>query len=104
VLAEGESATIGNNLLLGTTVEEITNGLLGALLFQSLYEGDPLTPGQSAEMAAELWEKHGGACHSRQCRVDQLTNVKNEMKAVTSGLSGFLGNVLLDTLGIVGDL
>ena len=104
VLAEGESATIGNNLLLGTTVEEITNGLLGALLFQSLYEGDPLTPGQSAEMAAELWEKHGGACHSRQCRVDQLTDVKNEMEAVTSGLSGFLGNVLLDTLGIVGDL
>src|SRR5690606_11314354 len=39
-----------------------------------------------------------------QCRVDQLTDVKNEMEAVTSGLSGFLGNVLLDTLGIVGDL
>lgn len=99
-LAEGETGTVGNPLLLGTTVKNITDALLATLLVESLDRGPTLTLAQRQANAQSLW---GSACTTRACRVTRLTNVKASMENATSGLGGFLGGLSNDVLALLGN-
>ena len=100
-LAAGETATVGNDLLLGSTVSNITNALLATLLVETLDRGPTLTLAQRQTMAQNLWNAQGAACGSRACRVARLTTIKAAMESNTSGLGGFLGGLTAEVLSLL---
>ena len=101
VLAAGETGTVGNDLLLGSTVSNITNALLATLLVETLDRGPSLTLAQRQTMAQNLWNAQGAACGSRACRVSRLTTIKAAMENNTSGLGGFLGGLTAEVLSLL---
>lgn len=101
VLAEGETATVGNDLLLGTTVSNVTNALLATLLVETLDRGPTLSLAQRQTMAQNLWNAQGAACTTRACRISRLTTIKAAMENNTSGLGGFLGGLTGDVLALL---
>lgn len=101
-LAAGETKTVGNDLLLGTTLKNLTNALLAALLANSLSTGVTPTPAQRAEMAKALWGTP--ACTTRDCRQTRLGQVNDKITAAANGLSGFLGGVVNNTLDLLNQL
>ena len=100
-LAAGETATVGNELLLGTTVSNITNALLATLLVETLDRGPTLSLAQRQAMAQNLWNAEGAACTTRACRVSRLTAIQTAMQNSTSGLGGFLGGLTTDVLALL---
>lgn len=101
-LAASETGTLGNDLLLGTTIKSLTDGLLAALLGQSLVPTTPPTAAQRDEMANGLWGKPD--CTSRACRQQRFKEVTDKIEAASNGLTGFVGNLTGNTLGILGNL
>ncbi|WP_382325281.1 hypothetical protein ACFJI0_12600 [Hydrogenophaga sp. UC242_53] len=61
-LAAGETGTVGNDLLLGSTVKNITDALLRTLLVETLDRGPALTLAQRQASAQNLWNAQGAAC------------------------------------------
>lgn len=104
VLAEGETGTVGNNLLLGSTLQNITDALLAALLGEALDQGPSLSLSQRQALAQRLWDEQGAACSTRSCREVRMAAIQAEIENATNGLGGFLGGLVGDTLGIVADL
>lgn len=103
VLAEGETLPVGNNpLALGTTISNITNALLAALLGNSLDQAPALTAAQRTAMATDLWGTP--ACGSRACRQQRLAEVNARIEGAANGLGGFLGGLTSDTLGLLHEL
>lgn len=102
-LAAGETGTVGNNLLLGSTLQNITDALLATLLVETLDRGPALSLAQRQTMAQNLWNEQGAACGDRACRVSRLTNVKAAMENTTFGLGGFLGGLSSDVLALLND-
>lgn len=100
-LAAGETATVGNDLLLGSTVKNITDALLATLLVETLDRGPALTLAQRQASAQNLWNAQGAACTTRACRVSRLTTVKAGIENTTSGLGGFLGGLSSDVLALL---
>lgn len=100
-LAAGETATVGNDLLLGSTVKNITDALLATLLVETLDRGPALTLAQRQTTAQNLWNAQGAACTSRACRVSRLTAVKAGIENTTSGLGGFLGGLSGEVLALL---
>lgn len=103
VLKEGESRTTPetNPLHLGTTVADLTDALLAALLVGSL--GQPsLTPAEITAMANELWGTP--PCNNRNCRRDRLQDVTNQINSAATGLGGFLGGLTGNVLNILDGL
>jgi uncharacterized membrane protein len=100
-LAAGETGTVGNDLLLGSTVKNITDALLATLLVETLDRGPALTLAQRQASAQNLWNAQGAACGSRACRVTRLTNVKAGIENTTNGLGGFLGGLSSDVLALL---
>ncbi|QHE86454.1 TadG family pilus assembly protein [Hydrogenophaga sp. BPS33] len=98
-LAAGETGTVGNELLLGTTIKNLTDALLATLLVETLDRGPALSLAQRQANAQNLW---GAACTTRACRVTRLTDVKASMENSTSGLGGFLGGLNNDVLALLG--
>lgn len=101
-LAASETGTLGNDLLLGTTIKNLTDGLLAALLGQSLVPTTPPTTAQRDEMAKGLWGTPD--CSSRACRQQRFKEVTDKIEAASKGLTGFVGDLTGNTLGIVGNL
>lgn len=109
-LAEGEKGTVGNDLLLGTTVKDLTDALLAALLGNSLDVGNDLgrgvvvDPGAAGrtQIATDLFGTP--ACGNRACRINRLTAAEAEIETASTGLSGFVGSLTQGTLSILGDL
>ncbi len=101
VLAEDETVTVGNDLLLGTTVSNITNALLATLLVETLDRGPTLTLAQRQTMAQNLWNAQGAACTTRACRVSRLTTIKAAMESNASGLGGFLGGLTAEVRSLL---
>lgn len=97
-LAAGETGTVGNDLLLGSTVRNITDALLATLLMETLDRGPALTLAQRQTTAQNLW---GAACTTRACRVSRLTSVKAGIENTTAGLGGFLGGLSSDVLHLL---
>ncbi len=100
-LAAGESAEVGNQLLIGDTVSNLVNALLGALLVNTAGGGSNATcNGQSAstcyQLAQDLWNTTSGAPLSR------LIAAQNSISQAGQGLTGFLGNTLNGVLGLLG--
>ncbi|GLS14499.1 TadG family pilus assembly protein [Hydrogenophaga electricum] len=104
VLAEGETGTVGNNLLLGSTLQNITDALLAVLLGEALDQGPSLSLSQRQALAQQLWNEQGAACSTRSCRIARMEAIQAEIENATNGLGGFLGGLVGDTLGIVADL
>lgn len=102
-LAAGETGTVGNNLLLGSTIQNITDALLATLLAETLDRGPALSLAQRQTMAQDLWNGQGAACGDRACRVSRLTNVKAAMENTISGLDGFPGGLSSDVLALLND-
>jgi uncharacterized membrane protein len=100
-LAAGETATVGNDLLLGSTVKNITDALLATLLVETLDRGPALTLAQRQTTAQNLWNAQGAACTTRACRVSRLTAVKAGIENTTSGLGGFLGGLSGEVLALL---
>ena len=100
-LAAGETGTVGNDLLLGSTVQNITDALLATLLVETLDRGPTLSLAQRQTMAQNLWNAQGAACGSRACRVARLTTIKANMENSTSGLGGFLGGLSQEVLALL---
>ena len=100
-LAAGETGTVGNDLLLGSTVQNITDALLATLLVETLDRGPAPTLAQRQTTAQNLWNAQGAACGSRACRVSRLTTVKAGIENTTAGLGGFLGGLSSDVLALL---
>lgn len=103
-LAQSETATVGNDLLIGTTVKNITNALLASLLANSLSKTLPLSPAQLQAMAADLWGSPACGINDSACRKTRLATVNAKITASANGLGGFLGNLGTDTLSILDQL
>lgn len=100
-LAAGETGTVGNDLLLGSTVKNITDALLATLLVEALDRGPALTLAQRQASAQDLWNAQGAACGSRACRVGRLATIKANIETTTNGLGGFLGGLSSDVLALL---
>lgn len=100
-LAAGETGTVGNELLLGTTLKNLTDALLAALLGQSLGQMPAPTEAQRTATAQALW---GEPCPTRACRQQRLKQVKADIDTVSGDLSKFIKGLPSATLGIVGEL
>lgn len=112
VLAADQIGTVDGHLDLGTTIGNVTDALLAALLGQSLNDtgGLSLTDRNKLinDTARELWGHDPYPCSDgysgRSCRVQHLTDVRQEIEQTVSGLQGFLGGLVGDVLGLVGNL
>lgn len=100
-LAAGETGTVGNDLLLGSTVKNITDALLATLLVETLDRGPALTLAQRQASAQNLWNAQGAACGSRACRVGRLATIKAGIENTTNGLGGFLGGLSSEVLALL---
>ncbi len=100
-LAAGETGTVGNDLLLGSTVKNITDALLATLLVETLDRGPALTLAQRQASAQNLWNAQGAACGSRACRLARLTTIKAGIENTTNGLGGFLGGLSSEVLALL---
>lgn len=100
-LAAGETGTVGNDLLLGSTVKNITDALLATLLVETLDRGPALTLAQRQASAQDLWNAQGAACGSRACRVGRLADIKAHIENTTHGLGGFLGGLSSEVLALL---
>jgi uncharacterized membrane protein len=103
-LAQSETGTLGNDLLLGTTVSNITNALLASLLANSLSQSPALTDAQRQAMATDLWGTPPCGASDSACRKARLTTVNNKITSAANGLGGFLGNLGSDTVNILNQL
>jgi uncharacterized membrane protein len=101
-LAQSETATVGNDLLIGTTVKNITNALLASLLANSLNTKPTFTDAQRLAMATDLWGTP--ACGTSTCRSARLASAKEKISTSANVLSGFLGNLGTDTVSILNQL
>lgn len=105
-LAAGESGTVGNDLLLGTTVHDLTDALLAVLLGNSLKGGQGINSSANTilrrQTAVDLWGTT--PCSTRSCRVERLADVRSRIEGASNGLTGFVGSLATNTLGIVGSL
>lgn len=105
-LAAGETGTVGNQLLLGTTVKNITDALLATLLVETLDRGPTLSLDQRKTNAQSLWGTP--ACNpsntGRTCRTTRLNTIKADIDSRTSGLGGFLGGLSTDVLALLNQL
>ena len=100
-LAAGETGTVGNDLLLGSTVKNITDALLATLLVETLDRGPALTLAQRQASAQNLWNAQGAACGSRACRVGRLATIKANIENTTNGLGGFLSGLSSEVLALL---
>ena len=100
-LAAGETGTVGNDLLLGSTVKNITDALLATLLVETLDRGPALTLAQRQASAQDLWNAQGAACGSRACRVGRLATIKANIENTTNGLGGFLSGLSSEVLALL---
>jgi uncharacterized membrane protein len=101
-LAAGETQTVGNDLLAGTTIKELTNALLAALLGNSLKSTTVPTAAQREAMATALWGTP--PCTSSACRQTRLAQVNTKIKDAADGLSGFLGDTVKTSLDVLNQL
>ena len=122
ILAAGQQETVPGQINLGTTVTNLTDALLAALLATGVSNAPPLTNAQRDELAEELWNEVGGnQCPSglpgRGCRGDRLDDAEALIANSITGLGGFLANAVLnpvvgllssvltlDLLGILGSV
>jgi hypothetical protein len=101
-LAASETATLGNDLLVGTTLKNITNALLASLLANSMSQSPALNNTQLQAMAKDLWGTP--PCADSACRVTRLKAVNTKITAAADGLGGFLGNLSTDTMSVLNQL
>lgn len=100
-LAEDQMDMVGGELNVGETVNDLTDALLAALLASGVNNAPPLSLSDRQQLAEELWEEVGGnACASgssgRQCRRDRIADAEALIDSSTNGLSGFLGDAVLN--------
>lgn len=105
-LAKGEKGTVGNDLLLGTTVKDLTDALLASLLGNSLKAGQGISTSTNTtvrhQTAVDLWGST--PCTSRSCRESRLSSVQDRITNASNGLTGFVGSLTSTTLGILNQL
>ncbi len=101
VLAAEQKDTVNGNLDLGTTVSDLTDALLAALLGQALSTNAPMNLAQRTAVANQIWDSVGGnACGGgsagSQCRGENLAEARQQINSTATGLQGFLSNALLN--------
>jgi hypothetical protein len=103
ILQEGETKEVSTSLNLGTTVKNITDALLGLLAGGSVEQAPALTDAQATSMADQLW---GNSCSAtdRNCRVQKITQIKNQIDSAAQGLQGPIADLLGNTLNLVSNL
>ncbi|MHC1480761.1 TadG family pilus assembly protein [Frateuria aurantia] len=104
-LAAGQSGTVGNSLLIGDTVSNLTNALLGALVLNA-GSGSSNASCNSAivtttcyQLAEDIWNStaSGNALYAVR-----LSNALSSVSTASSGLTGFIGGTLDGVLGLLG--
>jgi len=107
-LAQGQMLIVDGNVDLGTTVNDLTNALLAALLGQTLNSGSSLISyADRVDIAEEIWtEVNGNSCGSFNagsiCRAQGLADAQERIETTSSGLTGFVSDALLNpVLGLL---
>jgi len=103
-LAEGEIRTVGNDLLLGTTVKDITDGFLTALIGNALSQGKTAPPNAAQQQAIAQDLFGSPPCTSSACRKSRLQQAKDKIDSSSTGLGGLVGSLTPRALDIVGQL
>jgi hypothetical protein len=99
-LHEGEMQTVGNELLLGTTIKNITDAVLGALLGGSLHDGQGLDTGPlRSNLVADIWNTTTGSSRSKKA-----SQTKDKISSASNNLAGFVSGLSPATVGILGNL
>lgn len=106
-LASGDTQTVPqtNPLNLGTTVEDLVNDLLLALIAKPYADG-VLNQNQINSIAQSYWDDSSSVCTASNptCRGQRMNHIEEAITSSTAGLSGFLGSTVVSTLGLVNDL
>lgn len=96
-LAVDQEDMVGGEFNIGETVGDLTDALLAALLASGLNEAPPLSESERQELATEIWEEVGGdSCSSASCRGARFDEAVALIDDSVRGLSGFLGNAVLN--------
>ena len=113
-LRQGEAATLGNSLAIGSTVSNLVSQATTLLFTNTSSSGTP-SGASLADVASQIWNDsgksvvNGGAgctADTNACRASRLANARQriEANAAQSGLLGGVVNGLGDLLGAVGGL
>lgn len=100
-LAEAQMFTVDGNLNLGTTVNNLTDALLAALLGETLNSSPSLSYADRVDIAEEIWtEVNGNSCGSWNagsiCRADRLNQAQDRIDTTSNGLTSFVSDALLN--------
>jgi len=106
-LAQQQMMIVDGNLDLGTTVQNLTDALLAALLGQTLNTNPAMNNSQRTQIATELWQDvNGDSCGNwsagSTCRGQKLNEAQSLIDETTQGLEGFISDALLNpVLGLL---
>jgi len=107
-LAESETGSTGNELLLGDTVANLVDTLIALLLGQATTSGtDAQTP---RILAQELWDNSlpaectGNKQQRADCHGDKMADIQANLSPEKNPGLGLIGNLLGGLLTLVGDL
>ncbi|CAA0088008.1 Uncharacterised protein [Zhongshania aliphaticivorans] len=100
-LAEQQMMVLDGNIDLGTTVQDLTDALLAALLGQTLNSNPTMNSSDRTQIATEIWEDlNGDSCGSgysgSTCRGQKLEEAQDLISDTSDGLQGFVADALLN--------
>lgn len=101
-LAESETQTVGNDLLAGTTVRDLTQGLLAALMGDNLATSPAMTTAQINQMASDLFGTP--ACTTSACRQARMNAANAKITGSTNQLGGLTGTLTTGALNVTDQL
>ncbi len=99
---KGQIESFGNQLLVGTTVKNLTDSLLAALLGK----GTQTSGISAAQIAQGAWNDTANLCtaNTASCHTQRMTAATNRLSQDASGLQGFVGGLTSDVLGVADSL
>lgn len=102
-LYEGQMGTVGNDALLGTTVENITDAILGVLLGGALQSGQDIGNTQTlrTDLAADIWSKASVGGGTRKAK---LQRSKNLIDNAGQNLASFVASLPSEVTDLLSDV
>ena len=102
-LAKGESGQVGNEIPLGTTISNVVDTVLAALLLDGLDKGKNMasTPQLREQLARNIWTQHTTPTATNRVRLQQA---RDYIASTSAGLTGFIGTTANSTGGLLGSL
>jgi uncharacterized membrane protein len=99
---KGQVDEYGNNLAIGTTVQNLVDGLLAAVLGQGMNMGG----GSANTIAQNIWNDTASICtaNTATCHQQRMTAATARLEQDASGLQGFAGGLTSGALGVADSL